>query len=104
MRDRRNRGRGLRQRARALGITGWVRNRMDDSVEAMLQGTADAQPCPTELPLKGAPGTSLANTPYSAITRPSGDPQECQGGAGHNSWYGAGQINALRAVTNDKGN
>ena len=26
------------QRARALGITGWVRNRMDDSVEAMLQG------------------------------------------------------------------
>ena len=24
--------------ARALGITGWVRNRMDESVEAMLQG------------------------------------------------------------------
>ncbi len=74
------------------------------TVEAMLQGTADAQPCPTELPLNGAPGTALANTPYSAITRPSGDPQACQGGAGHNSWYGAGQINALRAVTNDKGN
>jgi acylphosphatase len=26
------------QQARALGITGWVRNRMDDSVEALLQG------------------------------------------------------------------
>ncbi|MGE5117121.1 MAG: acylphosphatase [Betaproteobacteria bacterium] len=26
------------RRARALGVTGWVRNRMDDSVEAMLQG------------------------------------------------------------------
>lgn len=26
------------QHARELGLTGWVRNRMDDSVEAMLQG------------------------------------------------------------------
>jgi len=26
------------EHARALGLTGWVRNRMDDSVEAMLQG------------------------------------------------------------------
>ncbi len=29
------------QRARALGITGWVRNRMDESVELMLQGAPD---------------------------------------------------------------
>jgi acylphosphatase len=27
------------QHARVLGVTGWVRNRMDESVEAMLQGT-----------------------------------------------------------------
>ena len=26
------------QHARLLGVTGWVRNRLDDSVEAMLQG------------------------------------------------------------------
>jgi acylphosphatase len=26
------------QKARELGLTGWVRNRMDESVEAMLQG------------------------------------------------------------------
>ena len=27
------------RRARARGVAGWVRNRMDDSVEALLQGT-----------------------------------------------------------------
>jgi acylphosphatase len=27
--------------ARVLGITGWVRNRMDESVEAMLQGSSE---------------------------------------------------------------
>ncbi|WP_296225875.1 acylphosphatase [Ralstonia sp. UBA689] len=30
------------RQARALGVTGWVRNRMDDSVEVMLQGTPQA--------------------------------------------------------------
>ena len=40
----------------------------------MLQQTADAQPCPTELPAG-----------YAAFTRPhfegeEGEPQECQGG------------------------
>jgi subtilisin family serine protease len=74
------------------------------AVEAYMTGTADPQPCPTELPLKGAAGSSRANTPYANTTRPDGTPQECQGGEGHNSWYGNGQINALRAVTHDTGN
>ena len=38
-------GIGYRQacvgRARELEVTGWVRNRMDDSVEAMLQGSPE---------------------------------------------------------------
>jgi acylphosphatase len=35
------------QQARALGVTGWVRNRSDDSVEALLQGAPEvlAQLC-----------------------------------------------------------
>ena len=62
-------------------------------VEAYLQQTADPQPCPTALPPN-----------YALFTQTSGEPQECQGGSGHNSWYGAGHLNALRAVTRDTGN
>jgi acylphosphatase len=29
------------RRARAMGVTGWVRNRMDGSVEVILQGSAE---------------------------------------------------------------
>jgi subtilisin family serine protease len=68
------------------------------AVAALLQQTADPQPCPTELPLTGAPGSSRANTPYANTTRPSGDPQTCQGGPSHNSWYGNGRIDAFNAV------
>ena len=68
------------------------------AVAAKLQQTADPQPCPTALPSSGAPGSSLEGVPYSAITRPDGSPQECQGGEGYNSWYGNGQINALTAI------
>jgi subtilisin family serine protease len=65
------------------------------AVAAYLQQTADAQPCPTALP----PG-------YEAFTRPApagqgGELQECQGGPGYTSWYGKGQVNALRAVLHD---
>jgi len=27
-----------------------------------------------------------------------GAPQTCQGGAGHNGWYGSGEVDALKAV------
>jgi subtilisin family serine protease len=73
------------------------------AVAAQLQQTADPQPCPTELPLQGAPGSSRANVPYANTRRPSGDLQECQGGPGHNSWYGNGRADAFNAVMNISG-
>jgi len=33
---------GLRQQAERLGITGWVRNRRDGTVEAVIRGRRDA--------------------------------------------------------------
>ena len=59
------------------------------AVEAYIRQTADPQPCPSALP----PG-------YDAfVSASNGAPQVCQGGTGHNSWYGDGQANALSAVT-----
>jgi subtilisin family serine protease len=62
-------------------------------VEQFLQQTADPQPCPTELPAG-----------YAAFTRPGGELQTCEGGPGYTSWYGSGQVNALRAVLHDTSN
>jgi lantibiotic leader peptide-processing serine protease len=58
-------------------------------VSALLQQTADPQDCPTSLP----PGYA------TFVGTQSGTPQTCTGGPGHNSWYGAGQVDALNAVT-----
>jgi subtilisin family serine protease len=63
-------------------------------VSAMISQTADQQACPGTLP----PG-------YLAFTGVnSGAMQQCQGGPGHNSWYGTGQADALNAVTHTSGN
>lgn len=43
----------MQRRARALGVTGWVRNRMDGSVEAVVQGSADAVDQMTALARQG---------------------------------------------------
>jgi len=61
-------------------------------VAGFVDGTAAAQPCPLTLP-----------TGYDAFTAVSNDaPQVCTGGTGMNSWYGHGQADALRAVTNSR--
>ncbi|HXJ65496.1 MAG TPA: S8 family serine peptidase, partial [Actinomycetota bacterium] len=62
-------------------------------LESILQGTADAQVCPNTFPYEGDP--AFAGTD-------DGQLQTCQGGH-HSSWYGAGQIDALNAVTHAVG-
>src|SRR5207237_10186012 len=49
--------------------------------------TADPQPCPS----------AAEQAALSAFfpSRDNAGPQTCQGGTGHNSWYGDGQVNAL---------
>jgi subtilisin family serine protease len=63
-------------------------------VSALLQQTADPQECPETLP----PGYA------SFVATDNGAPQTCTGGPGHDSWYGAGQVDALNAVTHNAGN
>jgi len=64
------------------------------SVRSMLEGTADAQACPTTLPAGPPPYTSFVGVDDGKV-------QTCQGGPGHNSWYGHGQVDALNAVTHN---
>jgi hypothetical protein len=54
----------------------------------MLEGSTDAQVCPSSLP---AGYETLVGTDDEQV-------QTCQGGL-HNSWYGRGQVDALNAVT-----
>jgi lantibiotic leader peptide-processing serine protease len=63
-------------------------------VASLLGQTADPQACPNSLP----PGY----LDFTGVN--SGAEQECQGGPGHNSWYGNGQVDALNAVTHATGN
>jgi subtilisin family serine protease len=67
--------------------------------ESILQQTADPQACPDEN-LPAAAAAVIAGFPGTQ----SGTPQSCQGGPGHNSWYGAGQVDALNAITHASGN
>jgi subtilisin family serine protease len=56
------------------------------AVAAALQQATNPLPCPDE---------SL----YAPFPQLSGEPQECIGGTSHNSFYGAGEIDALQAVS-----
>ena len=60
-------------------------------VAAFLQQTADPQPCPDTLP-DGVPSTFVG-----VDDEQGADPARAS--PGHNSWYGAGEVNTLAAVT-----
>lgn len=55
-------------------------------LSAALQKSTDALTCPADLSI------------YAPFPQNSGAPQTCQGGSGHNSWYGSGEVDALKAV------
>jgi subtilisin family serine protease len=60
-------------------------------VAALLSRTADPQACPNTLPTTPSDYLSFKGVNSGAV-------QECQGGPGHNSWYGNGQVDALNAI------
>lgn len=55
------------------------------AVEAALQQATNPLPCPDD-------------AVYADFPQNNGDPQHCQGGTPHNSFYGTGEIDALKAV------
>ena len=59
------------------------------TVEQILYRTADARACPTERPYTYPGLSGAAAAAYAAL---------CNGDTAHNSFYGAGIVNAARAV------
>jgi len=57
------------------------------ALAAALQQATNPIPCPSDT-------SAYAFCP--AVD--GGAPQTCQGGVGHNSWYGSGEVDALKAV------
>jgi acylphosphatase len=51
----------MQRKARGLGVTGWVRNRRDGNVEALVQGTAEAVAALTEWANSGPPGALVTD-------------------------------------------
>jgi len=72
----------------AAGVAALLASRglRGEQLIAALSGSATPLECP--------------DTEYlTAFPQPNGEPQECTGSAGHNSFYGAGEVDALRAVS-----
>lgn len=55
----------MQQQAARLGVNGWVRNRRDGSVEALVQGNDQAIAAITEWARRGPPGAQVASVSVS---------------------------------------
>jgi acylphosphatase len=55
----------MQRRARALGITGWVRNCTDGGVEAVVQGSAEAVDAIIALARRGPPSAKVTGVEVS---------------------------------------
>ena len=55
----------LQKKARELGLTGWVRNRHDGSVEAMIQGEPETVETMTAWARRGPPSAVVAEVRIS---------------------------------------
>jgi acylphosphatase len=60
----------MQRKARELELTGWVRNRHDGGVEAVVQGTADAVEAMTAWARRGPPSARVTDV---RISEGSGD-------------------------------
>jgi lantibiotic leader peptide-processing serine protease len=64
-----------------------VTGKTGGALAAALQQATNTIPCPSD---------TSAYAFFPAVD--GGVPQTCQGGVGHNSWYGSGEVDALQAV------
>ena len=67
------------------------------AVEAILQQTANNQPCPTPREVTYVTVIPVPGVPVG--TRVGAPNQRCQGDAGYNNFYGKGMVDAFKAVT-----
>jgi len=63
----------LADEARSRGIRGWVRNRRDGSVEAMLAGDADAVDALVAWARRGPPSARVSSVEIEAVHDTSGN-------------------------------
>lgn len=58
-----------------------------NAAATVVQQATNPLPCPSDMSI------------YTPFPQSSGEPQECTGGLNHNSFYGSGEVDALKAVS-----